>query len=489
MTVIDPNRCGHCKNLQPAFEKAAKSLTGLAKVAAVNCDEESNKPFCGNMGVQGFPTLKIVKPGKKAGKPIVEDYQGERTAKAIVDAVINKIPNHVKRLKDDDYQQWLEESKAPKAILFSDKGTTSALLKAISVDFLGAIDVAQIRESAKQAVEVFHVDKFPTLVLIPGGDKDPATYGGEMKKDAMVKFLSQAASPNPDPAPKKAKSSSSAKSDKSKASKASSSFSKSSESQASSEAKTAKASQTAETLEDESQPTESPDPKVATEESQKPAKLPELAAPISSLLDALTLQHKCLNTKAGTCILALLPEETEPSVNTLQAVSSLSEIHHKHEAAKRNLFPFYQLPASNSQASVLREKLQLGSNVELVALNGKRSWYRHYSKSSFSQAEVEDWIDGIRMGEGSKEKVPEGLIMEREDLPPEPVYLKSDKFDKSSKEAMKESIKQQMPDGVEFDVDEIDDDEFEKIIAQAAAEAKKREEKEKVEEVDEHDEL
>ena len=69
--------------MQPAYEKAAKSLTGLAKVAAVNCDDESNKPFCGRMGVQGFPTLKIVKPGKKPGKPIVEDYQGARSAKAI----------------------------------------------------------------------------------------------------------------------------------------------------------------------------------------------------------------------------------------------------------------------------------------------------------------------------------------------------------------------------------------------------------------------
>lgn len=43
--------CGHCQNLKPAYEKAAKSLTGLAKVAAVNCDEEMNKPFCGQMGV------------------------------------------------------------------------------------------------------------------------------------------------------------------------------------------------------------------------------------------------------------------------------------------------------------------------------------------------------------------------------------------------------------------------------------------------------
>ncbi|KAI9870482.1 MAG: hypothetical protein M1823_008728, partial [Watsoniomyces obsoletus] len=28
--------CGHCQSLKPAFEKAAKNLAGLAKVAAVN---------------------------------------------------------------------------------------------------------------------------------------------------------------------------------------------------------------------------------------------------------------------------------------------------------------------------------------------------------------------------------------------------------------------------------------------------------------------
>ena len=260
----------------------------------MNCDDESNKPFCGSMGVKGFPTLKIVKPGKKPGKPIVEDYQGPRTAKGIVDAVTDKIPNHVKRLKDDDYEAWLNDGKAAKAILFSDKGTTSALLKAIAVDFLSGVNVAQIRDKETDAVEKFNVKKFPTLVLIPEEGKDAVTYDGEMKKDAIVTFLSQAAAPNPDPAPKKAKSSS--KTDKSKASRASSSFAKASKSQASAQAKTDKASQTAETLEEESQPTESPDPNVVTDDTQKPIKVPELAPPISSLPDGLSLQQKTAST-------------------------------------------------------------------------------------------------------------------------------------------------------------------------------------------------
>lgn len=62
---------GHCQNLKPVYEKVAKSLKGLAKVAAIDCDEDKNKGLCHEFGVQGFPTLKTFKPGKKKGKPII----------------------------------------------------------------------------------------------------------------------------------------------------------------------------------------------------------------------------------------------------------------------------------------------------------------------------------------------------------------------------------------------------------------------------------
>ncbi|KAK5124285.1 hypothetical protein LTR85_001988 [Meristemomyces frigidus] len=454
--------CGHCQNLKPAYEKAAKSLHGLAKVAAVNCDAEENKPFCGSMGVQGFPTLKIVRPGKKAGRPLVEDYQGARTAKGIVDAVVSQIPNHVKRLKDGEYEAWLEEgAEGPKAILFSEKGTTSALLKAVAVDFLGVMGVAQIRDREKEAVEVFHVEKFPTLVLLPGEGTDPVYYEGEMKKEPMIAFLSQAAQPNPDPALKKERPAKASSTNKSKASKASSSFSKASASHASADSQSAKASQTAETLDEASNPIASPHPNVVDENTPKPVKVPDLAPPISSLQDGLSLQQKCLNSKAGTCILALLPEV--PGIKTIQAISSLSEIHHKHEQAKRNLFPFYQLPSSNSQAAALRSKLNLGEDVELIAINGKRRWYRHYTPSSLSQADLENWIDAIRMGDLPKDSLPAGLIADASQLPQEPVKL--DVPGANPMEEMRERMKGQLPEGVEFEMEEVGDEEYERIMA------------------------
>ncbi|KUJ24689.1 thioredoxin-domain-containing protein [Mollisia scopiformis] len=406
--------CGHCKNLQPAYEKAAINLLGLAKVAAFDCDDESNKAFCGGMGVKGFPTLKIVKPGKTPGKPIVEDYNGERTAKGIVDAVIDKIPNHVKRVEDKNLEAWLEEAnETAKAILFTDKGKTSALLKSIAIDFKGSISVAQIRNTDKEkaSLELFGVSKFPTLILLPGGkEAEGIVYDGEMKKDPMVAFLSQAASPNPDPAPAKVKLPKSKDSKKSKA-KAKESFEEASKTHASEEGKTNKATATDETLVEEA--TESPSPEVETE---KPVDLPVPAPAIGILETETELEAECLGSRTGTCILALLPSTPDEIAAT--AVGSLSEIAHRHKQHQRKLFPFYVLPEKNTGYKQIKDALAL-SDMAIIAVNGRRGWWRtipvtgdKISDKDVTEEAIENWVDSIRLGEGAKQKLPEGLIPE-----------------------------------------------------------------------------
>ncbi|PMD16300.1 thioredoxin-domain-containing protein [Hyaloscypha hepaticicola] len=398
--------CGHCKNLQPAYEKAAKNLAGLAKVAAVDCDEDSNKPLCGQFGVQGFPTLKIIKPGSKPGKPIVEDYQGPRTAKGIVDAVVDKIPNHVKRVDDKTLEGWLAESnETAKAILFTDKGKTSALLKSIAIDFKGSIYVAQIRNTDKEkaSLELFGITKFPTLILLPGGkEAEGIVYDGEMKKEAMVAFLSQAAAPNPDPAPAKVKlqKSKDAKKPKPKDS------TKSAD----------PASATEEVLEEEA--TESPSPEVDTE---KPVVLPEPAPPIDILDSEKELHIVCLGAKTGTCILVLLPNS--PDEVGAAAVGSFSEVAHRHRLHNRKLFPFYVLPEKNGGFTQLKGALSLGDGLQIIAVNGRRGWWKKLptdgtiSAKDVTEEAIENWVDAIRLGEGTKEKMPEGLIPEEVEEP------------------------------------------------------------------------
>ncbi|KKY21736.1 putative pdi related protein a [Phaeomoniella chlamydospora] len=404
--------CGHCQNLKPAYEKAAKNLAGLAKVAAVNCDDESNKAFCGNMGVQGFPTLKIVRPTSKSGKPVVEDYQGARTAKAIVDTIVDKIPNHVKRVKDSDLDEWLAQgSDTAKAILFTEKGTTSALLRALAVDFLSSISFAQIRNKETAAVEKFSITSFPTLLLLPGGDKEALVYQGEMKKDELVAFLKQVAEPNPDPAPKKTKASKKPKPAKSSSS-ASSRFSKASASHQSSEASEAAASATKMTVEDPAQ-TEFPDPLVETE---KPLQVPLTPPPLQELVTANDLAISCLGEKTGTCVLLLLPPVSESegllSESASTAYASLSELAEKHHKRNAHLFPIYSVPESNEASATLKKALDIsGSDVKVIAVNARRGWWRSYTSEDLSVSSLESWIDSIRLGEGEKEKLPQGVVI------------------------------------------------------------------------------
>jgi len=346
--------------------------------------------------------LKIVKPGSKPGKPVVEDYQGPRTAKGIVDAVVDKIPNYVKKVDDKTLEGWLADSNdTAKAILFTDKGKTSALLKSIAIDFKGSIHVAQIRNTDKEkaSLELFGITKFPTLILLPGGkEAEGIVYDGEMKKEAMVAFLSQAAAPNPDPAPAKVKLPKSKKPAKAK--------------EATKSAEGA-ATATEEVLEEEA--TESPSPEVETE---KPIVLPEPAPPIDILDSEKELHIVCLGAKTGTCILVLLPNS--PDEVGAAAVGSFSEVAHRHKLHQRKLFPFYVLPEKNGGYAQLKGALGLGNDLEIIAVNGRRGWWKKLpsdgtiAAKDVTEEAIENWVDAIRLGEGAKEKLPEGLIPEDE---------------------------------------------------------------------------
>ena len=90
-----------------------------------------------------------------------------------------------------------------------------------------------------------------------------------------------------------------------------------------------------------------------------------------------------------------------------------------------------------------------------------------------------------KMGDGAKEKVPAGLIISADDLPPEPV-----KIDINDPAAMREALKGQLPEGVDFEFEEINDDEYDRIMreaSQAADQAEAQSTEPAV--VDEHDEL
>src|SRR5271170_6302032 len=75
--------------------------------------------------------------------------------------------------------------------MFSNKGTTSALWKSLAIEFHDQIIVAQARDTQNAVVKEFNIDKYPTLVVLPGGSAQGIVYSGAMERDPIYRFLSE----------------------------------------------------------------------------------------------------------------------------------------------------------------------------------------------------------------------------------------------------------------------------------------------------------
>ncbi|KAK7207013.1 thioredoxin-like protein [Myxozyma melibiosi] len=194
--------CGHCKNLRPHYAKAAKSLSGLAKVAAVRCDDPSNERLCAKANIKGYPTLKIYRPSKRAkSTPIVEDYQGARTAKAITGMVLDRLSNRVTRLSSAaDVEGFVAQKEVPRVLLFTDKPNTPPMFKVLAIDFDSSARFGIVRKADKALQKRFGVKKMPTVVVVTNDEEgeeeeERAVYEGEIKKEQLYEFLSGFATP------------------------------------------------------------------------------------------------------------------------------------------------------------------------------------------------------------------------------------------------------------------------------------------------------
>ncbi|CAL5222385.1 g4741 [Coccomyxa viridis] len=192
--------CGHCRNLAPKWSKVAKALQGVAKVGAINCDDE--KSLCSEHGVQGFPTIKAFVNGRMI------DYNGDRSAGHLKDWAISLIPQKVTVLSSGEkLEAFLErcgggDGKAKKSaksgaawggcvLLFSDKKQTSPLYKSLAAQYAGKLAFGEVRGLGEMAAN-FGVDTAPALLVVCNGDPTTADrYDGEFKSGPIRDFISK----------------------------------------------------------------------------------------------------------------------------------------------------------------------------------------------------------------------------------------------------------------------------------------------------------
>ena len=145
--------CGFCALLRPEWEEAATSLKRYVRIAAV--DVERSRELTGyaqqryNFQVEGVPTIKTFVPlVKKQGRPLIDTYNGERKANAVVSHVRGLMPSFLlpsKLLKFDESLHISNLETGPVALFFSEKPSPSATAKALSSKFRGRLRIGQLR--------------------------------------------------------------------------------------------------------------------------------------------------------------------------------------------------------------------------------------------------------------------------------------------------------------------------------------------------------
>ncbi|KAF9779247.1 thioredoxin-like protein [Thelephora terrestris] len=184
--------CGHCRNLAPEYEKTAKSFNGLVPLYAIDCDAQANKQFCGQQGVQGFPTVKLFPRGNQA-PPV--DYRGERTSKALFSWAMGQIPHGIKRLKaQSEITKWVEQSSdKPHAILLNTSTKIPLLWKVIANKYNHRMKFGNLHDEGGSYFEGLGLEdssKSDNKVLFfAPGSTEPVLYEGTLKQKELSEFI------------------------------------------------------------------------------------------------------------------------------------------------------------------------------------------------------------------------------------------------------------------------------------------------------------
>jgi len=182
--------------LSPKWSALAKSLQGIIKVAAVDCDKHES--VCERHGIDGYPKIKAFRSG---GDPQGVEYRGDRSTKDLQKWALSMIPSNVVVLKKQRHiEEFLERCSGRKGkdkaawrlcvLLFTERTTTSAAYKSISFMYEDKILFGEIQGSNAVLGAPFNVTSFPGLVAVCNGNiKTVVPFQKKMQPDRIRTFL------------------------------------------------------------------------------------------------------------------------------------------------------------------------------------------------------------------------------------------------------------------------------------------------------------
>jgi len=160
------------------YNKVAKQLKGMAKIAAINCDTAVK--FCAHEGKDAPTPFIVVYPVNPMPSWV---HKTDNIAK--LGGVISKnIPNNTKVLTEKDHDDWITtDASKPKVILFSEKEKVPTIFRALSSEtvFRRSINFGLVPKKEEALVSKYKITKFPTILQIRGTKAEiKEQYKGEV---------------------------------------------------------------------------------------------------------------------------------------------------------------------------------------------------------------------------------------------------------------------------------------------------------------------
>ncbi|KAI1315490.1 protein disulfide isomerase (PDI) protein [Mortierella claussenii] len=349
--------CGHCKNLAPHYKAAAKNLHGIAKMGAIDCDNDKNRQICSQYDIKGFPTIKVFKANRfaKKGVKYPQDYQGERSAKAIVDHLVKMLPDDIKLVSSNpsspkitNIEEFVAQDNDSRALLFTKKLASSNMYKGLATEMIDRMIVAEMRVPSDEVLKQYNIKDLPALVVFPKGSQEPVIYSGELKRDPISEFLNQYAEP------------------------AKNSGSNSSKRSSSQEAK--------------SEPS--------------PVTVVEFDPQVHQIKDQAQFKNECLSKPRGSCVIAFLiiepefPESVQMHEENLELLRKVKKTAHD---TSRPLHVVW-MDALDERVTEFKDKFQVSSDIPgLLLLNPSKKAFAPFV-GQFDVHGIQEWLSDTTIG-------------------------------------------------------------------------------------------
>ena len=177
--------------LSSMWNTLSEKSSGIFKISTANCS--SDPDICEEYHIAKTPLI-LYFPDSREEEQV---YKGVKTWEQIFKFGNEKMQSFVRIINNDNLENFIvENSNEVKVILFTQRKTTSPLLKALSKFYKGKLNFGEIRETEKALVKKFQADRFPSiLVLTDNENLRGVFYDGPLKRTELDAFLKEYAYP------------------------------------------------------------------------------------------------------------------------------------------------------------------------------------------------------------------------------------------------------------------------------------------------------